>query len=34
VYSPPLLHMGTYSIMDSGRRPASFLMEFSDTAGI
>lgn len=34
VYSPPLLVMGTYSMMDKSRGEELMLMEFSDAAGI
>ena len=34
VYSPPLLQMGTYSIMDASRGSELLMMEFCDAAGI
>jgi cysteine dioxygenase len=34
VYSPPLLHMGTYSLTDLTRGIEPMFMEFSDAAGI
>jgi cysteine dioxygenase len=34
VYSPPLLQMGTYSIMDTSRGSELLIEEFSDAAGI
>jgi cysteine dioxygenase len=34
IYSPPLLQMGTYSILDTSRGSELMLMEFSDAAGI
>jgi cysteine dioxygenase len=34
VYSPPLLVMGTYSILDTSRGQEPMLLEFSDAAGI
>jgi cysteine dioxygenase len=34
VYSPPLLWMGTYSILDTSRGMEPMLLEFSDAAGI
>jgi cysteine dioxygenase len=34
VYSPPLLHMGTYSLTDATRGLEPMLLEFSDAAGI
>jgi cysteine dioxygenase len=34
VYSPPLLWMGTYSILDTSRGQEPMLLEFSDAAGI
>lgn len=34
IYSPPLLRMGTYSIVDRSRGEEHMLMEFCDAAGI
>lgn len=34
VYSPPLIRMGTYSMMDQTRGEEMMLMEFCDAAGI
>jgi cysteine dioxygenase len=34
VYSPPLMHMGTYSLVDASRGLEPMLMEFIDAAGI
>jgi cysteine dioxygenase len=34
IYSPPLLHMGTYSITDLTRGVEPMFLEFSDAAGI
>jgi cysteine dioxygenase len=34
VYSPPLLHMGTYSLTDRTRGTEPMFLEFSDAAGI
>jgi cysteine dioxygenase len=34
IYSPPLLHMGTYSITDLKRGVEPMFLEFSDGAGI
>ena len=34
VYSPPLTHMGTYSLIDSSRGEEPMLLEFSEAAGI
>jgi cysteine dioxygenase len=34
VYSPPLLRMGTYSMLDQSRGEELMLMEFCDAAGI
>ncbi len=34
VYSPPLIRMGTYSLMDQSRGEELMLMEFCDAAGI
>ncbi|MCI0457891.1 MAG: cysteine dioxygenase family protein [Gemmataceae bacterium] len=34
IYSPPLLYMGTYSLMDRGRGEEPMLLEFCDAAGI
>jgi cysteine dioxygenase len=34
VYSPPLLHMGTYSLTDRIRGTEPMFLEFSDAAGI
>src|SRR5262249_9581884 len=34
IYSPPLLHMGTYSIYDLTRGVEPMFIEFSDAAGI
>jgi cysteine dioxygenase len=34
VYSPPLMFMGTYSLMERGRGEEPMLLEFSDAAGI
>lgn len=34
VYSPPLLHMGTYSLTDLTRGTEPMFLEFSDAAGI
>jgi cysteine dioxygenase len=34
VYSPPLLHMGTYSLTDRSRGREPMFVEFSDAAGI
>jgi cysteine dioxygenase len=34
IYSPPLLHMGTYSITDLTRGIEPMYLEFSDGAGI
>jgi cysteine dioxygenase len=34
VYSPPLLHMGTYSLTDLTRGVEPMFLEFSDAAGI
>src|SRR2546421_165534 len=34
VYSPPLMWMGTYSILDTSRGQEPMLLEFCDAAGI
>jgi cysteine dioxygenase len=34
VYSPPLIHMGTYSLTDATRGTEPMLLEFCDAAGI
>ena len=34
VYSPPLIHMGTYSLTDATRGTEPMLVEFCDAAGI
>jgi cysteine dioxygenase len=34
VYTPPLLHMGTYSLTDLTRGTEPMFLEFSDAAGI
>jgi cysteine dioxygenase len=34
VYSPPLIHMGTYSLTDATRGTEPMLLEFSEAAGI
>ncbi|HYT92245.1 MAG TPA: cysteine dioxygenase family protein [Gemmataceae bacterium] len=34
IYSPPLVLMGTYSLMERGRGEEPMLLEFSDAAGI
>ena len=34
IYSPPLIHMGTYSLTEAGRGEEPMLVEFYDAAGI
>ena len=34
VYSPPLVHMGTYSLLDATRGTEPLLVEYEDAAGI